>query len=171
MLRCFVNIALFVLLSTYAFAQISPGDLTNAHKDLEGVENCTKCHSVGKSLSNERCLDCHKEINGRMKQKKGFHATIGAKLCEECHKEHHGRNFQIIRFDTKTFDHSTVGFVLEGKHKKIECRDCHNKERIAAPDVQKLADEYKKRTFMGLSANCSSCHEDKHKGQFAGREC
>ncbi len=171
MSRFCAHITLFILFSVLSYGQISPGELTNAHKDLEGVENCTKCHSVGKSLSNERCLDCHKEINARLKQKKGFHVSIGAKLCEECHKEHHGRNFQIVRFDTKAFDHSTVGFVLEGKHKKIECKDCHKKERIAAPDVQKLSDEYKKRTYMGLSTNCSSCHEDKHKGQFAGREC
>ena len=37
-------------------AQLSPGDLANAHKNLEGLENCTKCHEIGKKVLPEKCL-------------------------------------------------------------------------------------------------------------------
>ena len=154
-----------------ALAQISPGELIAGHARWEGVENCTACHTVGKSLSNDKCLQCHSEIDSRIKQKKGYHATVAGKLCEECHKEHHGRNFQIIRFDTATFDHSTAGFKLEGKHNSIGCNQCHTKGKIFADDVRKFSDERKTRSYLGLSQTCVACHEDAHRGQFSGKEC
>jgi len=172
-----MNRALFFLfLSTsiplsLAAAQISPGELIAGHARWEGVENCTACHTVGKSLSNDRCLSCHAEIDSRVKAKEGFHATVSAKLCEECHKEHHGRKFQIIRFDTTAFDHATVGFTLDGKHRTIGCRQCHTKKTLAAEDILTLSDGRKNRTYLGLSPRCSTCHEDKHRGQFEGKEC
>ena len=55
--------AIILLWECNAFAQISPGDLSKAHASLEGVSNCTKCHTVGKKVTSEKCLDCHKEIN------------------------------------------------------------------------------------------------------------
>ncbi len=149
-----------------AFAQISPGDLYKGHQHLEGMDNCTNCHTVGKSLANDRCLDCHKEIQSRVSMKKGFHATIGSKQCVECHKDHHGRDFQIIRFDKKTFDHSVVGFVLDGKHVKVECEKCHTPSKIKAKDVQAFSNERKATTYLGLSTECASCHTDEHRGQF-----
>ncbi len=39
--RCIFSFPQFV------YGQISPGDLSNAHKDLEGMSNCTKCHVLG----------------------------------------------------------------------------------------------------------------------------
>jgi len=27
------------------------------------------------------------------------------------------------------------------------------------------------RTFLGLPTRCGACHEDRHRGQFAGRDC
>ena len=164
----FLSVCVYV---SSALAQISPGELVSGHARWEGVENCTACHTVGKSLSNDKCLACHAEIDSRIQQKKGYHALISVKFCEECHKEHHGRTFQIVRFDTITFDHSTVGFKLEGKHKSISCNQCHTKVKIIADDIQKLSDERKERTYLGLSQTCASCHEDIHRGQFSGKEC
>lgn len=151
-------------------AQISPGDLSESHKDLEGIGNCTTCHTMGRSLSNANCLTCHAEIKNRMDAGKGFHAPLRSKECVECHKEHHGRNFRLIRFEREQFDHSTVGFRLEGKHASLSCEQCHKKERIIAKDILSLSDERKNHTLLGLGTQCISCHKDEHLGQFKA-EC
>ncbi len=148
------------------FGQISPGELTGAHAHLEGVDNCTKCHSMGKSLSDDHCIACHGEIKSRIDRKKGLHASIGSKQCFDCHKEHHGRQFEIIRYDKKSFDHGSVGFVLQGKHGKVECGQCHTKDNISAKDIQAFPDSRKRKTMLGLSQECQSCHTDQHRGQF-----
>ncbi len=155
-----------ILFTCHLHAQISPGELSAAHANLEGISNCTQCHTVGKALSNANCLRCHTEIDSRVKQHTGFHATIGSKECAECHQEHLGRTFRIVKFDTTTFDHASVGFRLEGKHRTIGCRQCHAPDKIVAKDVQKLSNAQKQNTYLGLSPTCASCHQDIHKGQF-----
>ena len=45
-----------------AFAQLSPGPLSAAHEELEGVKNCLKCHGVKETRVDPHCLDCHGEI-------------------------------------------------------------------------------------------------------------
>ncbi|MEW5798933.1 MAG: cytochrome C [Bacteroidota bacterium] len=157
---------LFFVKSGFLSAQISPGELSNAHKNLEGIDNCTKCHTIGKSLSNDNCLNCHGEIRSRIQSKKGYHATVATKQCVDCHKEHHGRNFSIIHFNKAAFDHAQVGFVLENKHASLQCEQCHTSTKIIAKDIRALSAERKMTTMLGLSNECSSCHTDEHKGQF-----
>jgi hypothetical protein len=168
MIRCvrFITPLLFVL-SVSLFGQISPGELSNAHKNLEGIDNCTKCHTIGRAISDDNCLTCHAEIRTRVAQKKGYHATVAGKPCVECHKEHHGRNFSIIHFDKSAFDHSQTGFVLENKHAALKCEQCHTPSRIAAKDILSLSTGRKSTTLLGLSKECRSCHTDEHKGQFS----
>jgi hypothetical protein len=158
---------LFNVLFNVASAQISPGELSAAHAALEGIDHCTKCHPIGKALSDDKCTACHAEIRARIDARKGYHARIGSKHCFECHKEHHGRQFEIIRFDTRTFDHASVGYALEGKHAKAACRDCHTKGKISASDIAALSDRRKSTTMLGLSQDCATCHQDQHKGQFS----
>ena len=99
---------LFILCTYHVSAQISPGDLSNAHAYLEGVSNCTKCHIVGNKVTREKCLTCHQIIKTNILAGKGYHASkeVTRKQCIVCHNDHHGRNFQIIRLDKKTFIHS-----------------------------------------------------------------
>ncbi len=156
---------IILCLSGALYAQISPGDLASAHAQLEGVDKCNSCHTLGKVLSNENCLKCHSEINSRIQKHTGFHTSIGSKQCSECHKDHHGRNFQMIRFDTKAFDHTAVGFTLEGKHLQLACRSCHTKQKISSGDITALSESRKEKTYLGLQRTCSPCHADKHKGQ------
>jgi hypothetical protein len=151
-------------------AQISPGKLASAHAKGEGIEHCTACHTIGKELLNTKCLDCHTEIDRRVKNHEGYHATVASKPCAECHSEHHGRDFQIVHFDTASFDHASIGFRLEGKHAVIGCRACHATKNIVSSDIQKFSAERKQRTYLGLSTACKSCHEDQHKGQFT-KDC
>lgn len=150
---------IYLALSVSLFAQISPGDLTEAHKHLEGMSNCTKCHELGEEVKDDKCLDCHSDIRTSMEKNLGFHSSsdVKSKKCFECHSEHHGRNFEIVHFDKKSFDHSKTGFELTGQHSKIECEDCHKNEFIQIDDYKNI-----EGTYLGLSQSCNSCHDDYH---------
>jgi len=149
----------YLLISAIGIAQISPGDLAEVHSHLEGMSNCTKCHTLGKKVSNDKCLDCHKWLNSQIKEGKGYHASnvVKGNSCTKCHSDHHGRKFQMIRFDQENFDHSLTGYLLSGAHKQQECRNCHKKEFINNKEIKK-----KKSTFLGLNQDCLSCHDDYH---------
>lgn len=149
-----------------ALGQISPGKLTEVHKHLEGITNCTKCHSLGNKVTNEKCLSCHTEVKARLTMQTGYHASkaIRGKNCTQCHSDHHGTTFQIIRFDKNTFNHELTGYKLSGAHAKKQCQDCHRKENIK--DVKSSG---KKFTYMGLSQDCASCHKDYHQENLPDR--
>lgn len=153
-------IFIFLIPAVSLIAQISPGDLTKFHQNLEGMRNCTKCHNLGEQLSNDKCLDCHTEIKTRINQNKGYHSggDVKNKDCWKCHSEHNGRNFEIIHFDAKSFDHGKTGFELNGSHKKLECGQCHKKDFIVDPGLKK-----RNNTYLGLITKCSGCHEDIHR--------
>jgi len=157
------NFAIFFLLLAFTgklYAQISPGELIRAHEKLEGIHHCLDCHSTGDKVPNSKCLDCHKEINQRITDKHGYHASVEVKgkQCIECHSDHHGKNFQVIKFDKDIFDHKLTGYELKGEHSKIDCEECHKKEyQKNAPSQRKLG-----TTYLGLKTDCLSCHEDYH---------
>ncbi len=142
-----------------ARAQISPGELSRAHAHLEGISNCKKCHELGKKVASIKCLDCHKEIQKLQSDKKGYHASgeVLQKECFDCHNEHHGRNFEITVFDTTKFNHTETGYLLEGKHLKVSCSNCHQGKNI----IQNIS-QRKGFTYLGLGTRCLSCHEDYH---------
>jgi len=155
----------FLLISNSIFAQLSPGDLSNAHKDLEGLSNCTKCHVLGEKVYNSKCLECHTEIKERIDADEGYHSSseVKGKECYNCHSDHHGRNFELIRFDQKSFNHDLTGYQLTGKHDKLECSKCHNSQFSSFTGERK-------KTFLGLNNKCISCHEDIHNTTL-GNDC
>lgn len=150
---------LFVLLVMKAAAQISPGDLAAVHAHLEGLSNCTKCHTLGSKVSNDKCLDCHKELKEQIERGRGYHSSVKVRAgqCVTCHNDHHGRNFQIVKFAKETFDHNLTGYKLEGAHAKKDCASCHKPAFITKPEIKK-----KKFTYLGLSTACKGCHVDYH---------
>ena len=76
MLRlCFYMTILLALIAGDALGQISPGDLSAAHADLEGIRNCTQCHTLGDKVSNDKCLDCHSEIQSLIAGHSGYHGS------------------------------------------------------------------------------------------------
>lgn len=141
------------------YAQLSPGDLSESHTQLEGISNCTKCHILGEKVSNDKCLACHTALKSRIDLQKGYHASseIAGKECIVCHSDHHGRNFEMIRFDTTNFNHSLTGYRLEGAHSKQVCNNCHKPDFIHNKEIIKKRD-----TFLGLSQDCLNCHTDPH---------
>ncbi len=163
--RCLTLYITMLISKTLPYAQLSPGELTTAHEKLEGLSNCTQCHVLGKKVTNQKCLDCHTEINKLIENKKGYHASneVSGKECYVCHNEHHGRHFQIVRLDEDKFDHTLTGFALEGKHKTIDCNQCHKQKLIKQKISKKSAD-----TYLGLGSDCLSCHTDYHQGTLSG---
>jgi len=164
-----LNIILIsILFLTNVKGQISPGDLTSAHAELEGIRNCTQCHDLGHKVTNTKCLACHEEIQDLTDQNRGFHASIEVKDkdCVECHSEHHGRKFDMSRFDEDNFDHNLTSYELTGEHLKIDCRECHIPEFIADADIKK-----RDGTFLGLEHDCISCHEDVHLNTLSTQDC
>ncbi|MHB8852387.1 MAG: cytochrome C [Ignavibacteriaceae bacterium] len=160
----------FMILLSYSskiHAQISPGNLTFAHAKLEGLSNCTKCHVMGKQLENSRCLSCHAEIKTMIDGNIGYHSSsdVKNKNCWDCHSEHHGRSFRIINFYPDKFDHNKAGFKLDGKHSQIKCEECHQTNFITNSLFKK-----RNGTYLGLSTNCVSCHEDVHQNAL-GNNC
>ncbi|MBK7693288.1 MAG: cytochrome c family protein [Saprospiraceae bacterium] len=142
-----------------AYGQISPGKLSKAHSHLEGMSQCTQCHTLGDKVSDQKCLDCHTALKKSVQSNKGYHVSyeVKPKNCISCHSEHHGLKFEMIRFDQKSFNHRLTGYELEGAHKSKDCRECHKPEFIQNAELKKNA-----KTFLGLDSKCLTCHADYH---------
>lgn len=155
---------LLVLLASRAVAQLSPGDLSNAHAKLEGMSNCTQCHVLGNKVSNDKCLACHKEIKNLVDKRAGYHVSkdVKGKDCASCHSDHHGRKFDMVRFDEKNFNHTLAGYKLEGAHAKVDCRECHKPDNVDDPNLKKRKD-----TYLGMGMKCLDCHDDYHQKTLA----
>ncbi len=180
---CRPYLALFFLFSFLTIAggpvaaQISPGPLSKAHKDLNGVTKCASCHQFGASTPTFKCLDCHKEIARLLSEGHGYHALLGiknpnSKDCVRCHLEHNGVDFSLIHWQPtfRQFDHRQTGYALEGKHAPVACEKCHTPAHISPTIKGLIAQKDVSRSYIGLSANCATCHEDFHKGQL-GTDC
>jgi len=157
-----------MLVSFVSYSQISPGDLSQAHADLEGMSNCTLCHDLGEKVSNTKCLDCHDEVKTLLNQNKGYHSNskVVKKDCFECHSDHHGRKFDMVRFDEDSFNHDLTGYNLEGKHEVVDCRKCHEPDNIQNKEIKKRIN-----TFLGLDEKCLSCHDDYHQNTLSSNDC
>jgi len=167
-LRLCTALLLFLLLPDPPLsAQLSPGELAEPHKHLEGISNCTKCHVLRQKVSNEKCLACHTEIDSRVKAGRGYHSSNDVKgnECASCHNDHHGRKFEMIRFDENNFNHGLTGYDLNGKHGQIDCSQCHKEEFIRETDLKGRTG-----TYLGLDQECLSCHIDHHQGTL-GEKC
>jgi len=144
----------------------SPGPLSLAHSGIEDGERlpgCVVCHqSEGLARG---CLACHGEIAQQLTDGRGYHAYLLAgeePHCARCHPDHQGADFELVgelAWDGKGprgFEHPHVEFGLEGKHEGLGCDDCHDRPAAFAGHVRT-------RTFLGISQDCVSCHENVHK--------
>ena len=174
-------LSLFVLITFQpeaAWAQISPGPLSSRHADLEGVLQCGKCHAFARGRQELKCSSCHTEIMERLKDRRGYHARVmdsskGNADCAACHAEHVGRSFELIRWPSpgrSGFDHAQTGYRLEGKHRSLQCNQCHNATKIDPREKAGILVKDLDRTFLGLRTECTSCHTDTHRGQL-GAQC
>jgi hypothetical protein len=160
-----------------ARAQISPGPLAKAHQSLSGSTQCNSCHQFGTSAPTFKCLECHKEIASRLTANKGYHAQLGMKNpngrdCVRCHLDHNGEDFNLVHWEPamRQFDHKLAGYPLVDKHANLACEKCHTPAHMVAAAKALIKDKDLTRSFMGLSQECVTCHEDVHKGQL-GPKC
>ncbi len=158
---------------------LSPGDLTEAHADIE--TKCNSCHvHFEKSNQTPLCLDCHEKINSDLQVKSGFHGRISKTLikdCKNCHTDHQGREFDTRGFDQDNFDHNLTNFKLEGKHARLECLNCHKDSNVISEtsrssstlpaSIRNLPVD---KAFRFKAFKCVSCHVDFHKDSL-GDKC
>ncbi|MFN8579523.1 MAG: cytochrome c3 family protein [Gemmatimonadaceae bacterium] len=160
-------------------AQISPGALARAHRELEGATNCVKCHGLKREPMAQLCLNCHKEVQWLMDQGRGLHTREvknARKDCASCHPDHAGVDFKLIAWpdpggETR-FDHRKAGWVLDGKHTETKCADCHvNKFRVSQAATLSPRKAGSAAGWMGLETTCISCHkvDDAHNGKLSAR--
>ncbi len=159
-------------------AQLSPGKLAQGHSQLEGLDNCAKCHSgnVRSGADPLLCRECHEAIDIRVKAGKGLHGGKDFNQCAKCHSDHLGATFDLVRWKTVSeskdrFDHDKAGYKLEGGHIKVKCSDCHQPKNIKDPLILKTKIEFQKKTFLGLGTECLACHKDTHGKMFAKMKC
>lgn len=161
----------------------SPGPLHPSHADvaaLQGGAGCAACHIDDDFASQARmaegCNACHTLIKDQLDAKKGIHGSLDpalANTCADCHKEHIGDTLPlvpVIAFERagvgppELYEHEHVGGLkLTGKHTELECSDCH-------PNAQNLLLMEGQRRFLGLTQQCTGCHNDIHKGEL-GNDC
>jgi hypothetical protein len=158
-----------------AAAQVSPGPLATAHAALDGATDCFRCHAkgAGRSQMDLRCLDCHTEVGWMRARKRGYHAKVADRACASCHPDHGGRDFALVAWDggsPERFDHAQSGFMLEGRHASLPCRDCHKPALQKSGSAALLRVKDRSRSWLGLEPGCVSCHQDPHRGSL-GADC
>lgn len=166
-----------LLLPAAAAAQISPGPLSRAHRQLEGATKCIQCHGTSREAMPRLCLSCHKEVSLLVSQGRGLHAReakTSGRSCASCHPEHAGQAFDLIAWPAggrDRFDHRGAGWPLEGKHAPLACAKCHKPEFRAGP-VAELSPRKGSAGWMGLETACASCHkrDDPHQDSL-GPKC
>lgn len=137
---------------------VMPGELAEAHAKLQ--TNCQNCHkSFSQGSQPELCLACHKNVAADVAAQTGFHGhspEATALACASCHSDHQGRDFNLVRLDPETFDHTRTDFPLTDAHARVPCASCH-----AAG-----------KKFAAVSSACADCHKeaDPHKGAL-GPDC
>ncbi len=154
------------LSSPLLHAQLSPGKLAQAHAAYEGLSQCATCHTVGSDAFASKCLDCHQALADRIKRKQGLHSDPAYARCQSCHSDHHGRTYALIRWPKTmaAFDHATTGYRLEGRHRGLDCKLCHQAKN-QKPPLEKERGLDPAKSFLGLTQACLGCHEDIHRGQ------
>ena len=159
-----------------ALAQMSPGELARPHSKLNGAAHCTDCHDSTRRPPEFKCAECHREIQVRLEEKRGLHPRLmpdkSGNSCVACHPEHNGKDYSLVRWETPlaAFDHRKTGYTLEGRHARLNCRNCHQETHVPAEARAMMPDKDFTRSFLGLSPKCTGCHADEHHGQLSA-EC
>jgi len=115
---------------------------------------CDQCHkpwtaAVIYRIPDTHCAKCHVDKHAGQ-----FHLSPSSGQCEACHTV---RGFAPATFTLTK--HQATRFALTGAHGAVVCAECH-KAGGETPAVARYR-------FDNL--NCSGCHGDIHKGQFAVR--
>jgi hypothetical protein len=133
-----LTIIIIGLVVTYPHFLISPGNLYQAHSEIQN--NCLACHKPISGTPNEKCISCHKisEISKNNSILK-LHEMTRYQSCTSCHSEHKGIDYKVA---LNKFNHS----LLPEKDRN-SCVSCHQPP---------------KDNFHTISTNnCVTCHSVK----------
>ena len=109
------------------------------------------------------CESCHKDIH-----QKQF-ASAASNGCQSCHST---EGWRVVRYS-----HERTRFPLRGKHLDLTCAQCHiitgkaaEGKGIPVVDTSRTLPDAPKRLLKWTGPiQCTTCHPDVHRGQFAGR--
>lgn len=130
--------------------------LRGRHRTLE----CASCHDEqrawGKKPPFERCDSCHRDAHA------GTAMIAGRSTdCASCHDE---RAFAPSTLTAA--EHDSTDYVLEGRHRQVECKGCHPKQAPGgAVDLGSSG-----VLLRPAHAACADCHADQHGGQLVAVE-
>ncbi|MCU0619923.1 MAG: hypothetical protein MUC69_00290 [Gemmatimonadales bacterium] len=139
------------------FFRVSPGPLSESHAALDSSDKCEACHRLGRGVTSQKCLDCHRHrrLRDAIARGEGLHAQFKGRPCLDCHTEHKGRDHHITDWKSlggrTGFDHGRTGFPLRAYHANLACTGCH-KARTASGRV----------SYLGLRRGCLTCHAKVH---------
>ncbi len=98
-----------------------------------------------------RCASCHEDVH---------HGQLGTE-CTKCH------SLEAFK-PAPRFDHTNTSFPLRGKHQPLDCKKCHEAQRLT---LQTDSKGHAIPLYKPLPhEQCSSCHQDPHKGRL-GPKC
>ncbi|MBK8562334.1 MAG: cytochrome C [Saprospiraceae bacterium] len=119
------------------------------------------------------CRQCHEPdyvADANLKKRKDTFLGLGQQ-CLDCHTDYHQKTLpndcaKCHGMDdfkpANKFNHDKADFVLVGKHKAIDCKECHKVEVKNGKEFQQ---------FTGIAfKNCNACHLDVHKSHL-GNDC
>jgi hypothetical protein len=122
-----------------------------------GVD-CIECHKVStkngtkfqefSNVPHNDCIACHTDPHNKRFQGK----------CTQCHTE---RSFAEL-IGKNRFDHNTTDFELKGKHRSVDCINCHKNTSNPA-----TAFSFSSKV---AETQCVACHKDVHSGRM-GNDC
>lgn len=123
-----------------------PGvSLANGHAPVA----CKACHDRGNLAPPSRgseCASCHRPV----------HKAPFGRACSPCHAT---IQWMGMPRAVGLSAHVRTAYPLTGKHEQVACASCHKPELPRETRYRKLAFD-----------RCLSCHEDKHRGEFARSE-
>jgi hypothetical protein len=154
-------------------------------------KDCSQCHTMdawkpASAFDHDRtdfklrgghvavdCKECHAVTTRNGKEFQAF-GDVPHADCKACHSDPHNGHFvnacaqchtdqSFSAFKGKDhFDHDVTHFKLLGRHRNVDCFECHT--RTSDP-VRVFQDR------VGVKMNdCATCHKDPHEGKF-GSDC
>jgi len=105
---------------------------------------CERCHRAGEPLSplaHASCVDCHDDVHRGQIQ-------TGSEACERCHAV---AGFAPSSFTIARHAEAPSRYPLEGAHRAVPCRACHEPTRRAPAG-----------RFRHDDTACAACHADPH---------
>ena len=117
---------------------------------------CEQCHipkgnDTQYKINFAQCTDCHTDQHAGQ-----FVGAPYLNACDRCHTvdTYKPSSFSLTR-------HKQTRFVLTGAHVAVPCADCHKESDAFTPKPSAI--------YHWQQLECTSCHEDPHKGQFHER--